>query len=157
MARMVPVSMLQGAPRPVGRPIRRARGLLASINSRFASGSVKAGLDGANMARADALEIPAGPGLLVHVIDLAEPLSLLCRPWPRSRPFARRLPLPVDPAVRVQMITEFGEERQRRLVLDYFGGEARLRILGGRRPSARRCSSSISIAGPAIPHPGLVR
>ena len=27
------------------------------------------------------------------------------------------------------MITEFGEERQRRLVLDYFGGEARLRIM----------------------------
>ena len=27
------------------------------------------------------------------------------------------------------MITEFGEERQRRLVLDYFGGDARLRVL----------------------------
>jgi predicted O-methyltransferase YrrM len=27
------------------------------------------------------------------------------------------------------MITEFGEERQRRLVLDYFGGDARLRLL----------------------------
>jgi hypothetical protein len=27
------------------------------------------------------------------------------------------------------MITEFGEERQRRLVLDYFGGEARVRLL----------------------------
>jgi hypothetical protein len=27
------------------------------------------------------------------------------------------------------MITEFGEERQRRLVLDYFGGNARLRLL----------------------------
>lgn len=27
------------------------------------------------------------------------------------------------------MITEFGEERQRRLVLDYFGGDARMRLL----------------------------
>lgn len=27
------------------------------------------------------------------------------------------------------MITEFGEERQRRLILDYFGGDARLRLL----------------------------
>ncbi len=27
------------------------------------------------------------------------------------------------------MLSEFGEERQRRLVLDYFGGDARLRLL----------------------------
>ena len=27
------------------------------------------------------------------------------------------------------MITDYGEERQRNLVLDYFGGEARIRVL----------------------------
>jgi hypothetical protein len=34
-----------------------------------------------------------------------------------------------DPLDRPQMITEFGEERQRRLILDYFGGDARMRLL----------------------------
>jgi spermidine synthase len=34
-----------------------------------------------------------------------------------------------DPSDWPQMITEFGEERQRRLILDYFGGDARLRLL----------------------------
>jgi predicted O-methyltransferase YrrM len=32
-------------------------------------------------------------------------------------------------ARQMAMITEFGEERQRRLILDYFGGDARLRLL----------------------------
>ncbi len=60
--------------------------------------------------------------------------------------------------VALQMITEFGEERQRRLILDYFGGNAQaapaaadadLRLAGlCRRFRSRR---------PAFPHPGLVR
>ena len=128
---MVPVSMLQGAPRPVGRRIRRARGLLASINLRFASGSVKAGLGAATATRADALEI-AGRIAVTGARDRAwaTTRSLLRRPWPRST--RARSPvgsLPADRPDSAQMITEFGEERQRRLVLDYFGGEARLRIM----------------------------
>ena len=40
-----------------------------------------------------------------------------------------RLNSPAGSRLLPAMITEFGEERQRRLILDYFGGDARLRLL----------------------------
>ena len=162
VARMVPVSMLQGAPRPVGRRIRRARGLLASINLRIASGSVKAGARRQRPRRERMrLKSPAGSRLLLRVIELAATTrSPLRRPSARGRRRSlRRSPLArPDRPDRAQMITEFGEERQRRLVLDYFGGEARLRIMR-RAPTFGSPVFVVDFdrgAAP-FPHPGLVR
>ncbi len=64
---------------------------------------------------------------------------------------------PPDAARATQMITEFGEERQRRLILDYFGGNARVRLL--RRDADLRLAGFRRRFRPrraAFPHPGLV-
>jgi spermidine synthase len=112
--------------------------MLASLILRIASGSVKAALGGASETRVAALEIAAGIAVTAGRDRERRCLTLWfggarggLAPSPgrvgRSAGSARRFRLrPGDPQ---QMITEFGEERQRRLILDYFGGNARVRLL----------------------------
>src|SRR5262249_39109222 len=50
------------------------------------------------------------------------------RHWPRPG-LADGRTRPRPDRARAAMITEFNEERQRRLILDYFGGAARLQLL----------------------------